>query len=121
MFGFLFRKRAGFRLPTGEYCDPLRAYRILLAGNINGILDRCRSPFPDKYVKAEEEACDLARQAFGLEEFDPRTGCGCTDEEATQALESFMEFLSKKGWAAKPSLTSSPPMDSLDDSPQTTS
>lgn len=108
MIHWLFRKRAGFKLPYGGYADPLSAYRKLLVGGCDSLCDARESTNPLVSTDADEKLCSLVRDAFGLEEFNTRWGTGYTDEMALDTLNLFMEYCSKKGWTARHWPTMSP-------------
>jgi hypothetical protein len=83
------------------HVDPLRAYRRLvraLAGEQDAVIERARSDDPLAATGAKERLADAAREAFGLEPFDPATGQGTLDAEAEALLYDFLGWLqSKKG------------------------
>lgn len=99
----LFRRRVGYRLPDGRYADPLRAYRVLLAGNCDGLLDKRDADVPSVWHEAETALCDLVREAFAVPKFDPESGTGYTDEMCLELLKEFLEYVQGKGWASRPS------------------
>lgn len=101
----IFSKPTGFRLPCGRYCDPLRAYRALLVGGCDDLLDARGSPVPEVAAAAEAKLCDIARTAFAVPPLDPATGRGYTDELALDALDAFLEFCDRKKWTGRRSPT----------------
>lgn len=107
MISRLFRRRVGYRLPCGRYADPLAAYRSLLSGGCDDLLDKRESPSPSVWIDAETKLCNLVREAFLVPKFDPDSGTGYTDEMCLDVLESFLEYVAGKGWAGRPTLPTS--------------
>ena len=101
LLSFLNRRNYCLKLPYGRYCDPLFAYRVLLGGNCDTLLDKRESENPDIWIQAELELCKLIRQAFQLPDFDPTTGDGWTDEMCLETLQFFLDYLEGKGWAGR--------------------
>lgn len=99
---------AAFPLPGGGYRDGLRAYRRLLAGGANALLDRREADDPAAWDAAEAALCDLVRAALDLPPLDPATGRGWGDEAALAVYEAFAGWCEKKGWRGQPSPTSPP-------------
>lgn len=58
---------------------------------------------------AHQNLCIGIRGAFGLLEFDAKTGKGCTDQMAIAVLNHWQDWLEKKSGNTPPPPTSSPP------------
>lgn len=96
-----------YRLPDGRYADPLAAYKLLAAGNINKLLDERDAADPKKYAAADSAVCELVRRAFGLSPLNPKTGRGFSDQDCLDILEAFLGYIEKKGQRGQPSVMKS--------------
>lgn len=111
----LFRRKpsgGAYRLPCGRYADALAAYKVLLRGGVNRLLDECAASDATKAATAETAVCELARRAFGLKPVDPRTGVGYADADCLDLLDAFFEWLGAKKATPQSSPTSAAPTDS---------